>query len=377
MTGAFPDAPLGARPLREVFPRVLVVGEERPTVSVVREAAADSGLAVDAAGSLAGARERLAGGVYDLVVVESRLSDGSGLELLAPPAGLMVPCIVIAGRDDSEAGARALGLGALDFILQPLEQHELSARLAMAAERLGLREAVRRSRAELETAVQDRTRDLREALERVEQLFRETTDLLASALETRDAETHSHSMRVALFSVRLAEALKIGGESLRQIEWGALLHDIGKIAVPEQILRKTGPLSPDERALVARHPEVGYRMVRRVGFLYEAAELVLSHQERMDGSGYPRGLRGEEIPLSARIFAVADTLDAITSDRPYRVARSFDSAREELTAAARTKLDRAVVEAYARIPDEEWVLLRARAERRARVSGIPVELRRI
>ncbi len=369
MTMRIPDGPLGSVPACELFPRALIVDDDRLTLAVLRDTATSLGIQVETAACLKEARERLTGPSFDLLLVDVYLPDGNGMDLVAG-SGFDTPCLVISSRADSEVGVRAIEAGAIDFLIKPFDGHELGIRLALAAERLRLREFERRMRAELEVAVQDRTRNLHDALRRVEQLYVETTDLLASALEARDAETHHHSMRVAMYSVQLAKQLGIGGESLRQIEWGALLHDVGKIAVPDHVLRKNGPLSPDERAIVNQHPEVGYRMVRKVGFLNEAADLVLAHQERLDGSGYPKGLKGDAIPLSARIFAVADTVDAMTSDRPYRAAQSFAAARAELLREAGHTLDGTVIAAYAAVEDDVWAEVRARAETRARQSGI-------
>ena len=140
---------------------------------------------------------------------------------------------------------------------------------------------------------------------------------------------------------------------------GAFLHDIGKMAIPDEILRKPGKLTPEEQDIMREHCSRGYHMLRKIPFLAGAAEIVFCHQEHFDGSGYPSGLRGSEIPIGARIFAVADTLDAITSDRPYRKARSFDSAREEILRCSGTQFDPAVVEVFLKIPNELWQELRS------------------
>lgn len=364
----------GTQPIDQLFPRVLIVDDDRLTCCVMRDMAAGLGLSVATADSLASARARIEEAAYDLVLTDLYLPDGRGLELLATTA---VPCIVITSRGDAATGAEAIDSGALDFLLKPLDGHELAIRLSLAAERLRLRDFERQARRQLERAVEERTRSLQDALLNVERLYLETTDLLASALEARDAETHHHSMRVAAYSVRLGEILGIGGETLRQIGWGALLHDVGKIAVPDHVLRKEGPLTAAERQVMDQHPEVGYRMVRKVGFLNEAAELVLAHQERIDGSGYPLQLKGDAIPLSARIFAVADTADAITSDRPYRAARSFAVARRVLEEEAGRTLDRRVVQAWLSRSDEQWEEVRHHAAREARHSGISGEHLRI
>jgi len=166
-----------------------------------------------------------------------------------------------------------------------------------------------------------------------------------------DRETASHSLRVAVYAVELAQAIGFQGDGVKAVEWGALLHDIGKMAVPDSILRKAGPLTGDEWLVLRQHPVWGYALLAGESSLPTAAlEIVYSHHERWDGLGYPHGLAGEEIPLGARLFAVVDTYDAITSDRPYRRARSHRQALAELEQAAGTQLDPQFVAAFCRLP---------------------------
>jgi putative nucleotidyltransferase with HDIG domain len=172
--------------------------------------------------------------------------------------------------------------------------------------------------------------------------------ILCSALDLRDRVTQGHSRRVADLSLAVASQLGVDGEELLDIERGAILHDIGKIALPDDILSKPGPLTVVEWEKMKRHPEVGYDMVRNVPFLRGAAQIVNCHHERYDGSGYPRGLKGEEIPLGARIFSVVDAYDAITSHRPYRAARSHEEALAEIQRHTGTQFDPKVVEAFLR-----------------------------
>lgn len=187
-------------------------------------------------------------------------------------------------------------------------------------------------------------------------------DGLISALDYRDTETQWHSRRVALYSRRIAEEAGIQGAELDIIEQGALLHDIGKIGVRDSILLKPGPLTPDEWVEMRRHPEFGYRMLAKMPYLHDAALIVLQHQERWDGKGYPQGLAGEDIVIGARIFCIADTLDAITSDRPYRKGRPLQVARDEIKRCAGTQFDPMLAETFLRIPDSEWSRIRAEVE---------------
>ena len=170
-------------------------------------------------------------------------------------------------------------------------------------------------------------------------------EALAEALDLREHETGLHSRRVACHTQVLARRFSDDNDFLRQIYWGALLHDIGKIGVPDAILLKHGPLDETEWRTMRRHPEDGHRIVSCLPGMDVAADIVLCHEERFDGSGYPRGLRGEQISIGARLFAVIDTLDAMTSDRPYRPAQSFSAAKAEILRAAGTQFDPVAVTA--------------------------------
>ena len=174
----------------------------------------------------------------------------------------------------------------------------------------------------------------------------------------KDAETEGHSKRVTAFTIAIARAMDLPSERVRVIARGAFLHDVGKMAIPDAILRKPGRLSPEEQMQMRQHALYGYQMLRKIPFLHEPANIVYSHQERYDGSGYPRGLKGDQIPLGARIFAVADTFDAITSDRPYRAAQSIPSARREIQKHSGHQFDPRVVETFLSIPETLWLSLR-------------------
>lgn len=210
--------------------------------------------------------------------------------------------------------------------------------------------------------------DIRESYER-------TLDALAAALDTRDTETEGHSRRVVAYTMRLAQELGLSASERRELRYGALLHDIGKIGVPDAILLKPDSLTDDEWAIIRRHPKWGQRILAGIPFLEDAARVVVTHHERWDGSGYPDGLTGNEIPLGARIFAVADTLDAMTSDRPYRNALPVDVAHDEIVANSGKQFDPRVVEAFQRISEDEWRRLRddtmRTTESRGNISALP------
>jgi putative nucleotidyltransferase with HDIG domain len=211
----------------------------------------------------------------------------------------------------------------------------------------------------LEELVQQRAAELELALDSLEKSYRTTLKALAAALEARDHETHGHSERVVNFSLRLGRELRLDKSEMRSLEFGALLHDIGKIGVPDAVLRKPAGLTADEWTKMREHPTHGQQILRGIDFLEGAARVVGQHHEKWDGTGYPAGLRGEEIDLNARIFAVADAFDAITSDRVYRGGRSYEVAVAELEEFAGRQFDPKVVAAFRRIPRAEWDELRA------------------
>jgi putative nucleotidyltransferase with HDIG domain len=182
-------------------------------------------------------------------------------------------------------------------------------------------------------------------------------EALGGALDAKDAETEGHCQRVTAFTITIARSMGVDKGLLRHIARGAFLHDIGKMGVPDSILTKPGPLTAEERNIMRKHCEIGFSVLERIPFLKEAAEIVLSHQECFDGSGYPRGLKGEQIPIGARIFAVADTLDAMISDRPYRKALPISAARAEIEKYSGKQFDPKVVEVFLSHPDRLWTEL--------------------
>jgi putative nucleotidyltransferase with HDIG domain len=229
---------------------------------------------------------------------------------------------------------------------------------------------VRLERVEREAAGRQRqleryAADLREVFKRERASAQElrasymaTVRALSNAVEARDAYTGKHAERVAAYGVELARACGLDVAANPQIEFGFLLHDVGKVAVPDAILFKEDRLTDEEFALIARHPVVGAEILRDVSFLGEAKLIVRHHHERWDGAGYPDGLHGDDIPLAARVFALLDTLDALTTDRPYRAATTWDAAREIIAGESGTQFDPAVVQAFAKLPDATFARLR-------------------
>ena len=230
---------------------------------------------------------------------------------------------------------------------------ELATRTREAADKEGQLE---RYAADLrETFKQERAR-----AQELRRSYMLTVRALASAVEARDANTGRHAERVAAYGLRLADVygMRLGDEP--EIEFGFLLHDAGKVAVPDAILFKPGRLTSEERRIIERHPVTGSDIVRDIDFLGAAREVIRHHHERWDGTGYPDKLRGDDIPIAARIFAVADTLDALTTNRPYRRASTIAQARVIILQGVGTQFDPAVIEAFQELSDEDIERIRLR-----------------
>jgi response regulator RpfG family c-di-GMP phosphodiesterase len=298
---------------------------------------------------------------FDIVLSDINMEGMSGLEMIPHVAEIAPDTIVImvSGVQTVESAIEALRAGAFDYVMKPFDLRHVEAAVHRALEHKRLREAKRRYENYLEELVAERTAELDRTLATLEDSYRMTLKALAAALETRDRETHGHSERVVSFSLRLGRELNLAGDELRALEFGALLHDIGKIGVPDAILHKPAQLCEAEWMKMRRHPVHGQQILQGIKFLEGAARVVGQHHEKWDGTGYPAGLRGAEIDLNARIFAVADAFDAITSDRVYRAGRSYEVAVAELEEYAGRQFDPEVVAAFQHIPREEWDELRA------------------
>ncbi len=330
---------------------VLVVDDEATMREVLSRNLAASGHQARAAASVSEALALLDREPVDLVLSDIMMPGASGFDLLRqlkkrwPDTAV----VMVTALADVQAAIDALKEGASDYLLKPftLDQIDLSVSRALQQRRLVLEN--RAYQAELERRVAEKTQALSRALAEIEAIYDATLEVLGAALDYRDSETEGHCERVTRYTVALAEAMGCSPAEVKQIERGAYLHDLGKIGVPDAILLKPDRLTKEEWVVMQSHAEKGYLMLKDIPFLKAAAEIVYSHQERYDGSGYPRRLKGEEIPLGARIFAIADTLDAMTSDRPYRRALPFQTAVAEIIRCGGAQFDPKVVEAFKRI----------------------------
>lgn len=307
---------------------------------------------------------------YDLILSDVLMDGMDGIGLLEKIRETQpdVPIVMVTATQDIGVALSAMRKGAYDYLLKPFEREHLIGTVRRALDHRKLVQKNSVLHQDLEHLVAARTEMLRQAMADLERSYDITLEALGDALDLKDAETEGHSKRVTAYTIALARALGVESTEIRIIARGAFLHDIGKMAIPDAILLKPGRLDFQEQEIMREHCARGYQMLRKIPYLSEAAEIVYSHQEHYDGSGYPRGLRGEQIPLGARIFAVADTLDAITSDRPYRRASSFAAARGEIARCAGTQFDPYVVQVYLDLPDKLWNDLRSEISQQVRFS---------
>ncbi|HWV39671.1 MAG TPA: HD domain-containing phosphohydrolase [Vulgatibacter sp.] len=358
-------------------PTILVVDDDPAVREVLTALLAEEGYRAFAVATADEALVVFSNTEPDLAICDMKMPGRDGLWLLDrlrrehPDTAV----IMLTGFGDTESAVECLRRGAADFLLKPPKLTDLIRAIERALGRRRIDLARRRYQLKLEQRVEEKTIELSTALRAVEDAYTHTLDALVAALDAREHETSDHSQRVVRFTRAIAEQMGISGHELGVMCRGALLHDIGKIGVPDAILLKPGPLNALEWEEMRRHPEIGFQILRGIRFLEEPSQIVLAHQEHFDGKGYPRALRGEEIPLGARIFAIADTLDAITSDRPYRKGTSWASARAEILRCSGTQFDPEVVRAFAAVPDERWIELRRRkvtlAELGDEAGGLP------
>jgi putative nucleotidyltransferase with HDIG domain len=341
--------------------RVLVVDDEAPVRSMIGATLQRQGYEVQLAMSGSQAVEFLGQGTFDLVLTDIVMQDGNGIALLerihADQAHL--PVVMVSAIHDISVAIDSMRRGAYDYLLKPFEREHLVATVQRALEHRQALQESHNYQQNLEQVVRARTEMLRQAMEDLEHSYDVTLEALGDALDLKDSETEGHSKRVTAYTIALARAMGIPPVDIKVIARGAFLHDIGKMAIPDEILRKPGKLTSEEEEIMRDHCTRGYHILRKIPFLSEAAAIVYTHQEYYDGNGYPSRLRGSEIPVGARIFAVADAMDAITSDRPYRKARSFDEARQEILRCSGSQFDPNVVEVFLKIPNELWHELRA------------------
>jgi putative nucleotidyltransferase with HDIG domain len=336
-------------------PRILIVDDEVEITEILADLLSEDYECLRAA-SAEEALARLHEAEFQLVISDITMPGMSGLDMIPHIKALSADTVVvmISGMQTVESAIGALRLGAFDYLMKPFDLRQVEAVVKRALEHHDLVVAKRRYENHLEELVEQRTVELDKALNSLEGAYRSTLKALTAALETRDSETHGHSERVVTYSLRLGREYGLTSAEMKALEFGSLLHDIGKIGVPDSILRKPAKLTEEEWVRMREHPLHGQQILRGIEFLEGAARVVAQHHEKWDGTGYPLGLRREDIDICARIFAVADAFDAITSDRVYRRGKPYEAAAQELDDWAGRQFDPKVVQAFHRVPKEDW-----------------------
>ncbi|MCC6712936.1 MAG: response regulator [Candidatus Dadabacteria bacterium] len=290
---------------------------------------------------------------FDVVLLDVQMPELNGIETLKKLKSYSpdLSVIMVSASRDIENVRAALKEGAYDYVFKPFNVIDVDAVIRRALERAALIKANKDYQKNLERKVADQTREL-------VKLYSGTLEAMILALDLREHETGHHSYRVTEYALNLGRHLELDESQLSVMAKGALLHDIGKIGVPDNILLKPDKLTDEEWGLMKQHAQLGYELLNKIEFLEESSLIVYTHHERYDGKGYPRGLSGADIPLGARIFSVVDALDAMTSKRVYKGAMPFEEAIERIKKASGTQFDPMVVETFVNVPVEEWKNIR-------------------
>ncbi len=318
--------------------RILILDRDSQTRATLGEYLSSLGYPHEYAGEVTEAIRKINKEGFALAFVDSlasRAESETPVEQLREASPLTV--VVATGQTESlENVLGAIRAGATDFLRKPIDTQALTGALERGLRRRLELVRTHQQLRPMEMKIERRTRELSE-------IYQETIQALGSALDTRDPETQEHAIRVVHYTVQIAEAMDISGNPLREIERGSVLHDVGKIGVPDGILFKPGKLTSSEWLCMKTHTEIGTTMLNSIRFLKSATSIVRSHHEHFNGKGYPDGISGKDIPIGARIFSIADSLDAMTSDRPYSRARSMEAAMEEIIKCQGSQFDPEIV----------------------------------
>ena len=351
---------------------ILVVEDDETVRELVAAFLSEEGYETVTAYNGVQALEMLDSRAIDLVISDVRMPGMDGIALLAeishrhPQTGVLL----LTGCEDVSMAVRAMKNGALDYVLKPFELRNLAASVERALATQREKQRSSQHLKELEGTVERQSGELRQVVAALRHASAGTLEALVAALDAREHETQAHSQRVSEYTVYLAGLMGVDSADIANFRNGALLHDIGKIGISDSILLKPGELNEAEWSEMRKHPQIGYWILNAIEALRPAAEIVLSHHEHFDGLGYPRRLKGREIPLGARIFSVVDSFDAIISDRPYRRGESYSVARREIEQNSGSQFDPEVVAHFLTVPAETWTAI-ARAASAAQPPPLP------
>lgn len=355
------------------IPSALVVDDEAPVRDLLHEALSPVCEHLCLAADSREALRQMESHPHDLLIADICMPGRSGIDLLEVADQLQWDCVVVlmTGHASLSQIAGGIRLQAADLLLKPFSLAELHNSVTLAYQKLTAKRQQRSRWAMLSSGFDDSKHELEEARHRLYESHRSALITLVATLEAREYETYAHSFRVRSYALHLAHLINYSPESLSRLAYAALLHDIGKISISDSILLKPDTLSSDEVEKLKLHSMVGSRIVGRMGFLDEESKIILHHHEAWNGQGYPNGLSGQEIPLGSRLFAVADTLDAMTSDRCYRKALSLAAARCEIERCAGTQFDPEIAKVFCSVTDDVWQDLRRQADAYAQAAIVP------
>jgi putative nucleotidyltransferase with HDIG domain len=333
-------------PFSPASARLLVVDDEAEIVAFVRELLLSRGYEVLGLSDPREVPAQLKNFSPDACIFDFRMPHRTGSDLfnLVKQTDSKIEVIFLTGQDEASLAVDLMKRGASDYLLKPVELNQLLLSIGRALEHRRLIVENEEYRLHLEQLVMEKTKALNEALTSLNHVHSATLDALSKALDFRDQSTSGHSRRVADLTAGAARSMGIKDSALVQIEHGALLHDIGKLKIPDSILWKPAKLDENEWETMRLHPEYGFAFLSSVEFLKGAAEIVYSHHEKYDGTGYPRRLKGEQIPFGARVFMIVDTVDAMIYKRPYNTPVRFKDAAAEVRRCTGTQFDPGVVE---------------------------------
>jgi response regulator RpfG family c-di-GMP phosphodiesterase len=328
--------------------RILIVDDEPSVCTLLIEGLSPQGFECRAVTGGDEAIRALELERFDALICDLRLPGVSGLSVLETARAKYpwMSTLIATGVDNVRVGVEAMKLGADDYLVKPFQLEAVVTAVERAIKKKRLEWDVENYREHLEEMVKERTEQLRAAIERDEATYDETMQTLGAAMGLRHTGIEAHARRVTLYCREIAKAMGYSPEQTQQLLRGAYLHDIGKIAIPDAILLKPDTLTPDEVAVMQTHARRGCELLCHMPFLKFAAEIVLAHHERFDGAGYPQGLKGEDIPLGARIVAVAEAFDVMACDQPYKGARTVEDALAEIRRCSGTQFDPKVVKAF-------------------------------
>ncbi len=335
---------------------ILIVDDEEMIRDLLSSALGQEGYRCLTAAHVDGAFEILGQHHVDLVISDIMMPGRSGVELLRDlkKVNQDIGILMITGLSDMNTAMECIHLGANDYITKPFSISRVVLTVRNLLEKQTLAMEKKNYQISLEFKVMEQTEQIRRTMNELHHAYDSTLSALVKALDAREKEVGSHSERVMNYATFMAGKLGIRGWDLEQLAKGSLLHDIGKIGISDNILLKPGKLDDNEWVEMRKHPQVGYAILSEIKFLKGPAEIILSHHERYDGTGYPKQLKGEQIPIGARIFGLVDTLDAMTSDRPYRQALPFVAVTSEVEKFRGSQFDPDIADLFLSIPRQQW-----------------------